>query len=403
MPVFTYRVARADGTTLEGQIEGDNEPMARAQLEGQGLYVFRLRPKGLRTAASSRQPRRRGGFSSQDSLIFNQELLALIKAGLPILRVCDLLIERAKQSGFRAVLEEVRRDIRGGASASDALSRHPDYFPSLYIATVRAGEQAGNLPEVLQRYISHLKLMIGLRQKMTKALAYPTVLVLASVGLIVFFLAFVVPSFMEIYRDSSKSLPVPTQILISLIDTTQAYLMPGLLVIGVLVVVFVLWVRSVSGRLAWDGLLLWTPWIGETFAKHHAIQFARSLATILSGGTPLVDGLHIARGSLSNRFLAHRLDRATAQVRDGATLSASLGEQQVLPRLALEMVAVGEETGSLDHMLRDVAEFYENDLDYRLNQLTSYIEIVLLVMMGLVVGTILIVMYLPIFEMAASV
>lgn len=403
MPVFTYRVARADGTTLEGQVEGDNESTARAQLEGQGLLVFQLRQRGARTASAPRRTRGTGGFSSQDALIFNQELLALIRAGLPILRVCDLLIERAKHADFRAVLEEVRRDIRGGASASDALSRHPAYFPALYIATIRAGEQAGNLPEVLQRYIGHLKLMIGLRQKMMKALAYPAVLVLASVGLIVFFLTFVVPSFMEIYRDSTKSLPLPTQILISLVETARAFLVPGLVVIGLLAVLFVLWVRSAPGRLKWDGWLLLVPWVGETLVKHHTIQFTRSLATILSGGTPLVDGLHIARGSLSNRALALSLDRAAAQVRDGATLAASLGQQQVLPRLALEMVTVGEETGSLDHMLRDVAEFYEGDLDYRLNQLTSFIEVVLLLAMGLVVGTILVVMYLPIFEMASSV
>ncbi len=403
MPVFTYRVARADGTTLEGQVEGDNESTARAQLEGQGFFVFQLRPKGARGAVSPGRPQQKGSLSLQDSLIFNQELLALIKAGLPILRVCDLLIERARQAGFRAVLEEVRRDIRGGASASEALSRHPAYFPSLYIATIRAGEQAGNLPEVLQRYISHLKLMIGLRQKMMKALAYPAVLVLASLGLIVFFLVFVVPSFMDIYRDSTKSLPLPTEILIGLVETLQTYMMPGLIGIGALGLAFLLWVRTAPGQVAWDGILLRIPWVGETYVKHHTIQFTRSLATVLSGGTPLVDGLQIARGSLSNRFLSLRLDRATAQVRDGATLAASLGEQRVVPRLALEMVTVGEETGALEHMLRDVAEFYEGDLDYRLNQLTSFIEIALLVAMGLVIGTILIVMYLPIFEMAASV
>lgn len=403
MPLFTYRVARPDGTTLEGQVEGDSEPTARAQLEGQGLFVFQLRPKGAWTVASPGRTRRKGSFSSQDALIFNQELLALIKAGLPILRICDLLIERAKQPGFRAVLEDVRRDIRGGASASDAMSRHPEYFPALYIATIRAGEQAGNLPEVLQRYIQHLKLMIGLRQKMMKALAYPAVLVLASLGLILFFLTFVVPSFMDIYRDTSKALPLPTQILIGLVEAAQVYLVPGLIGVGVLGLVFLLWVQSAAGRVAWDRVLLLAPWIGETFVKHLTIQFTRTLATILSGGTPLVDGLQIARGSLSNRFLALRLDQAVAQVRDGATLSASLGEQRVLPRLALEMVTVGEETGALETMLRDVAEFYEGDLDYRLNQLTSFVEIALLLGMGLVVGTILVVMYLPIFEMAASV
>ncbi len=403
MPAFTYRVARTDGTTLEGQLEGENESTARAQLEGQGMCVLQLRQKGLWAATHSGQTRRTGKISLQDSLIFNQELVALIKAGLPILRVCDLLIERARQPRFRAVLEEVRKDIRGGASASDAMSRHPEHFPGLYIATIRAGEQAGNLPEVLQRYIQHLKLMIGLRQKMAKALAYPTVLLAASVGLVFFFLTFVIPIFMEIYRDSTKTLPLPTQMLLAIVETVQAYLMPGLIVSVGLGIACTIWVHSESGRRTWDHLLLKIPWVGETLMKHHTIQFTRSLATILSGGTPLVEGLQIARASLSNRSLSAGLHLATDQVRDGATLSASLGEQGVLPRLALEMVTVGEETGSLDQMLRDVAEFYEGDLDYRLNQMTSFVEMALLLFMGVVLGTLLVVMYLPIFEMAASV
>ena len=159
MPTFLYRVARSDGTTLDGQIESESEGVARAQLEGEGLLVLQLRRKGDWSSLSSPSTRSQGKIPIQEFLIYNQELLALIKAGLPILRVCDLLIERTRHSGFRAALELVRQDIRGGASASDAFSRHPTYFPELYIASIKAGEQAGNLPEVLQRYIQHLKLM----------------------------------------------------------------------------------------------------------------------------------------------------------------------------------------------------------------------------------------------------
>lgn len=403
MPEFSYRAARSDGTTLEGQVEGDNEATARAQLEAQGLLVFHMRRKGDRSSLALVSGRGKGNISLQDFLVFNQELLALIKAGLPILRVWDLLIERARQPAFRSVLEVVRQDIRGGASASDALARHPTYFPELYIASIRAGEQAGNLPEVLQRYILHLKLMIGLRQKMLKALAYPAVLVGASVLVILFFLVFVVPSFMEIYQDTARSLPVPTQILISLVETIQASLIPvagTLLVLGIGLRV---WCRTTTGRSVWDRMLLRIPWVGETLLKQHTIQFARTLATVLSGGTPLVEALQISRGAMSNTFLAAGLTGAVSQIREGATLGASLAKYEIVPRLALEMLAVGEETGSLEMMLRDVAEFYEGELDFRLNQLTTGIEILLLLFMGLVIGTIVVVMYLPIFQMAGSV
>ncbi len=221
MPTFLYRVARSDGTTLDGQLDSDNESLARAQLEGQGLLVFRLQPKGSWSSVVSVSIQTRGRISLQEFLIFNQELLALIRAGLPVLRVFDLLIERARHAGFRRILEGVREDIRGGASASEALSRHPTYFPDLYIASIRAGEQAGNLTEVLQRYIVHLKLMIGLRQKVTKALLYPAFLVLIGIVVVAFMLGYVLPVFMEVYEGSAKSLPYATQLLITVVERGQ--------------------------------------------------------------------------------------------------------------------------------------------------------------------------------------
>src|SRR5206468_12330964 len=182
MPSYLYRAARADGTTLEGQAEGEDEQAVRAELENQGFLVFRLRPLGAWPAIlGSGLWGRKRGIPLQEFLVFNQELLALVKAGLPVLRVWDLLIERASHSGFQQALRTVRQDIRGGASASEALAKHPIHFSELYIATVKAGEQSGNLAEVLQRFIAYLKLMIGLRQKVSKALAYPGFLVLAGI------------------------------------------------------------------------------------------------------------------------------------------------------------------------------------------------------------------------------
>ncbi len=402
MPVFQYRVARSDGTTLEGQIEGNSEGAARSQLEGQGLLVFQLRRQGSWSTLASASTQRHGKIALQEFLIFNQELVALIKAGLPILKVWDLLIERAKHAGFRAVLESVRQDIRGGASASEALSRHPVHFPELYIASVKAGEQSGNLPEVLQRYIQHLKLMIGLRQKIVKALAYPSFLVVASAIVLAFFLLFVIPTFMEIYADSSKSLPFATQVLMSAVSMFQGLLLPG--IIGLIIggVAFRVWYRTAGGRLLWDGVFLNIPWIGDMLQKQYTIQFTRTLATVVSGGTPLVEALQIARGAISNRRLSTGLAAAVTEIREGAALAAALGRHRILPRVALEMVAVGEETGSLELMLRDVAEFYEGEMDFRLGQLATWIETALLLTMGVVVGTIVIIMYLPVFQMAGA-
>jgi len=403
MATFAYRVARSDGSTFDGQIEGEEEQLVRAKLESQGLLVFKVQRRGAAPATTSVGMRSLRKLPVQEFLIFNQELSALMKAGLPVLRVWDLLIERAGHAAFQQALKTVRQDIRGGASASDALAKHPTYFPDLYIATMKAGEQSGNIAEVLQRFIVYLKLMIGLRQKVTKALAYPAFLVLVGVAVIGFLLSYVVPTFVSVYGEVGKTLPAATQTLIDLVNELQRYLVPGLLALLGVGLTIRAYYRTTAGRLAIDRLLLGLPVLGPIFVKHHTIQLARTFSTILASGTPLVEALQIARGAVSNRFVSKGLAGAVEKIREGATLAAALNRPKVFPKLALEMISVGEETGSLENMLRDVAEFYESDLDLRLTQLTTWIEPTLLLVMGLLVGAIVVVMYLPVFQMAGNI
>ncbi len=401
--MYAYRVARVDGTTFDGHIEGDDEQLVRAKLEADGLFVFRVSRHGGRTLSPALALAAWHKLPMQEFMIFNQELLALVKAGLPVLRVWDLLIERTQRTAFREALQGVRQDIRGGASASEALARHPQYFTDLYLATIRAGEQAGNLPEVLQRYIAYLKLMIGLRQKVTKALAYPAFLIIVGVAVVGFLLSYVIPTFVSVYGESARSLPTATRVLINLIHIGQAYLIPVIIILGVLVIAGRSWYRTAGGRLTVDRQLLRVPVIGPILVKHHTIQFTRTMATVLSGGTPLVDALEISRGAISNRFVSGGLAAAVTEIREGSTLASALERSQILPKLAIEMLSVGEETGSLEPMLRDIAEFFDGDLDVRLTQLTTWIEPVLLLVMGIVVGGIVIIMYLPIFQMAETI
>src|SRR5262245_47941663 len=226
MATFAYRVARSDGSTFDGQIEGEEEQLVRAKLESQGLLVCKVQRRGAAPATTSVGMRSLRKLPVQEFLIFNQELFALIKAGLPVLRVWDLLIERAGHAGFQQALRTVRQDIRGGASASEALAKHPSYFSELYIATIRAGEQSGNLPDVLQRFIGYLRLMIGLRQKIAKALAYPAFLIIVGLAVVGFLLAYVMPTFIAVYSESARTLPVATQALIDLVTMAKTYLVP---------------------------------------------------------------------------------------------------------------------------------------------------------------------------------
>lgn len=403
MALYAYRVARPDGSILEGQIEGDEEQFVRAKLEGQGLLVFRLQRRG---AAGSRPLPGISAFRGLplgEFLVFNQELLALIKAGLPVLRVWDLLIERARHQGFQQALRMVRQDIRGGSSASEALAKHPSYFSELYVATIKAGEQSGNLVDVLQRFITYLKLMIGLRQKVAKALAYPGFLVLVGVAVVGFLLSYVMPTFVSVYAETAKSLPAATQLLIDLVSTVKVYVVPGFALCIALLLAGRAYYATVNGHLVIDRFLLRAPVLGAIFIKHHTIQLARTLGTILAGGTPLVEALHITKSAISNRFIAAGVADAVDEIREGTTLAAALDRPKVFPKLAMEMLSVGEETGSLEAMLHDIAEFYEGDLDLRLTQLTTWIEPVLLLIMGVVVGGIVVIMYLPVFQMAGNV
>ncbi|BFU93619.1 MAG: General secretion pathway protein F [Nitrospira sp.] len=403
MPVFSYRVARPDGSTLDGQVEGEEESLVRARLEGEGYLVFKLQRRGGAIGGSTMSLSAFRGLPLGEFLIFNQELLALVKAGLPVLRVWDLLIERARHSGFQQVLRMVRQDIRGGASVSEALAKHPAYFSELYIATFKAGEQSGNVADVLQRFITYLKLMIGLRQKVGKALAYPGFLILVGVGVIGFLLTYVMPTFISVYSESAKTLPAATQALIDLVTAARAYLIPMTVSLAAVLLAGRAYYATPAGHLTVDRMLLRAPLLGQIFVKHHTIQLARTLGTILAGGTPLVDALHITKGAVSNRYIAAGVGDAVDDIREGTTLAAALGRPGVFPKLAIEMLSVGEETGALETMLHDVAEFYEGDLDLRLTQLTTWIEPVLLLVMGVLVGGIVIVMYLPVFQMAGTV
>ncbi len=402
MAVFAYRVARSDGSMIQGSLEGEGEAAVRTKLESQGLLVFALHRRG-----ASATPRLRswsfGGLPLGQFMIFNQELLALIKSGLPILRVWDLLIDRAGHPGFRQALRDVKEDIRSGASASEALAKHALYFPDLYVATIKAGEQSGNLPEVLQRYVVYLKLMMELRQKVTKAISYPIFLIGIGVAVIGFLVAYVMPIFVSVYGEMGKTVPWATRMLLQLVAHAEVWGVAAAMALAGLILGVRAYYATSAGQLMIDRFILTLPLVGTVAVKHNAVQFTRTLGTILAGGTPLVDALQGARAAVSNRFISSRLAGAVEEIREGTTLAEALERCQVLPKLVIEMLSVGEETGSLEAMLRDVAEFYEADLDTQLGQLTTWMEPALLLVMGILVGGIVIVMYLPVFQMAGAV
>lgn len=403
MPNFYYRAARTDGTVIEASMEGVNELGVRAQLEAQGLFLLSLDGERLKLASRGSAWCWRRRLSLRDFLVFNQEFTALVKAGLPILQNCEVLAERADTPEFRTALEGLRSEIRGGASISDGMAKYPEYFPDLYRASIGAGEQSGNLLEVLQRYIAYLKLLIETREKVAKAVAYPGFLVMVGGGVIGFLLTYVIPTFADIYGQSDRELPWATQLLLTAVtDLKEAA--PWLLLCSLGVTIFLFtWLRTENGRWFVDRVTLRMPLIGSIFLKHQLIQLTRTLATVLAAGLPLLTALQITQKALTNRVLAKAVKDAADQVRNGTSLADSFQESGLLPPLSIKMISVGEATGALEPMLRDLAEFHESELEYRLGQITTWIEPVLLLVMGLLVGGIVIVMYLPVFQIAGSI
>lgn len=401
MPTFHYRAARPDGTIVETDAEGETPRAIRSKLEAQGLLILDFSGSGTRprlSFASRQRP-----IPPRDFLVFNQEFLALVKAGLPMLRCFDLLTDRLAQGGFQQALQAVRESIRGGSAISEAMAMHPIYFPELYQASLRAGEQAGNLPEVLRRYIDYLKMLIGVREKVIKATIYPLFLLgfglLVTIGL----LFFVLPSFAEVYQESRVELPWATQVLLNITNSAGQWIIVVLIAFGLIGAWGYWWKTTPQGQWRIHWLLLNAPVLGPLFLKNQVIRLARTLSTILGGGIPLLSALQVTAQSMPNKVFAKALDGVITQVREGTSLSVALKNEKFLPNLTLEMIEVGETTGALETMLFEVAEFHEGELDFQLSRMMTWIEPIFIILIGLILGGVVIALYLPIFQMAGAV
>ncbi len=339
----------------------------------------------------------------KDLLILNQELLALVRAGLPIMASLDLLVDRTTNPRLKAILGQIREDVKGGLAFSDAAERHPHVFSRLYTASLRAGEKAGNFSEVLGRYIDYTKRVLALRKKVLNAIFYPSVLVIITGAVITFLLTFVVPTFSRIYSEFEATLPFPTQVLIAVTRFLKGNLLFIALALVLMAFAFGQWRQTETGRRWIDKLVLRLPWFGEVAAKYSLSMFSRTLATVTGGGIPIVPALEVASGSVQNTSIGRQIKGIIPRVEAGEGLASALATSRIVPPMALEMIAVGESTGSLEEMLNHVAEFYESEVDTRLSTMASLIEPIIIVSMGLIVATIVITMYLPIFHLASVV
>jgi type IV pilus assembly protein PilC len=397
---FRARLASSTGEIIEGVYAAETEARLRHELEDKGLYVLSLQPKHAIGGISLHVPQRRS-VSTREFLVFNQELATLLKAGMPLVQSLDLLKGRVTSPVFKAVLTDVHEQVRSGTALSDAFGAQGDLFPRVYTASLLAGERSGNLDAVLRRYVEYTKIIATVKRKTVSALVYPAILISLALVLVTIIVVKVVPAFSDFYASFGANLPLITRIIVAVSDFIRAQLLLILIGLAAVVAVFVAWVRQPGQQARFDHVILNLPMLGQVAKKFATSQMARTLATLLGGGLPLVNALDIAAKSIGNQFMAAQLGVVSTRVREGESFAAALDARHVFPDVAVKMAEVGESTGALQEMLNTVADFYDEDISTTMDRFITLVEPILLVIMGIVIAGLLLALYMPLFQLSS--
>lgn len=395
---FVCRYGTPDGHVLTEVHEGPDVGAVERELERHGYHIFEVRPRGVpflpswpfRGGARKRMP-------NDEFLVFNQELAALLHAGLPLLQSLDLMLERLEDPSVREVLTEIRDQVKSGAELSDAFASFGDMFPPLYSSTLKAGERTGELEVVIRRFIRYLKLVLDVRRRIISALIYPAVLICLSIAMLGVLAIYVVPNFSKFYEDLDAELPKITLMTLGMSTWLREHYL--WIIAGLIVAVLTArsWIRTPHGRATFDRWRLKVPLVGQIFHYFALSEFCRSLATLIAGGLPLVSGFEIAVRAVGNRHVSASIEPAIGEVRQGQAFHEALHRTETFPKLAIDMIKVGEATGSLDDMLTNVSDYFDERVETRVQRMLALVEPLMLIVMGVIVALLLISIYMPMF------
>ena len=397
---FRCRVGAESGDVVEGVYVAESESKLRQELESKGLFILSLRRRGAFGWPGLALPTRRR-IKTREFLVFNQELATLLRAGMPLVQSLDILRQRVDDTGFKATLNEVHDRVRAGAALSEAFEAQGSMIPGMYTASLLAGEKSGGLEEVIRRYVAYMKVISTVRRKTVSALVYPLILMTLSAIVVAIIVLRVVPEFEGFYRSFDADLPIATRAIVAISQFVRGYLLVLVLGAGGMVVAVWYWLRQQGGAAMLDRLILRVPLVGTIAARFATSQLTRTLATLLSGGIPLVNALDVASRALGNRFFADQLTQVGQRVREGEALAAALDDRGVFPAVAIKMVEVGESTGALREMLTAVADFFDEEIDTQLGRFITIIEPVLLLIMGIVIAALLLALYMPLLQLGS--
>jgi type IV pilus assembly protein PilC len=398
MPVYVWKGTDRQGKRQSGEIEADNPSLARQFVIRKGITIssFKAKPKDLLEYLPFLKTR----VTEKELVVFVRQFATLINAGLPLVQSLEILREQQDNKTFSGVLKDVKRDVEGGATFSDAIKKHPRVFDYLFLHMVAAGEAGGILDVILNRLATYIEKIAKLKKKVKGALTYPAIVVTIAVSVIAVILIYVIPVFTGLFKDAGVKLPALTLFVVNLSDFTKRFFF--WMILGVILLVFLL--RKIRkqprGRLATDRLLLRAPIFGLLIRKVAIARFSRTLGTLLSSGVPILDAMNIVANTAGNAVVEEAIRESRTAIAEGRSVADPLQETKVFPPMVTKMIAVGEATGALDSMLEKIADFYDEEVDTTVEALTSLLEPLLIVFLGVTIGGILVAMYMPIFQLA---
>ncbi|MEM8994941.1 MAG: type II secretion system F family protein [Acidobacteriota bacterium] len=395
---FLCRYGTPDGRVISAVQSGNDASTVRRDLERQGYHIFEVKPRSA--LMSFKLPftgPKRKRIDNEVFLAFNQELAALLRAGLPLLQALDLMLERMEDPVLRDVLTDIRDRVKSGEELSDAFASFGDVFPKLYSSTLKAGERSGELEAVIRRFIRYLRLVIDARKRVVSALVYPAVLIGLSAAMLLVMAVYVVPMFSQFYSDLDAELPTITKITLGVSYFMRDHI--GLVSVGLVLALFGIraGIRRPEGRRFFDKYRLRVPLLGQIFQGFALSEFCRSLSTLIAGGIPLVSAFETSTEAVSNSFISGEIRPAIDDVRQGQAFHDALDRTGVFPHMSIDMIKVGEATGSLDEMLGSVADYFDEKVETRIERLLALVEPLMLVIMGVLIGLLLVSIYLPMF------
>jgi type IV pilus assembly protein PilC len=400
MATFVWKGRTLAGESQAGEIDVARQEEAVEQLRKKRILVTSIRPKG----GGFQMPKIGGhGITTKDLAIFTRQFATMISAGLPLVQCLDILAKQSSKPSFGHIIGDVTREVESGSTLSDGLGKHKDVFDDLFRNMVAAGETGGVLDEILMRLATYIEKADALKRKIQSAMVYPAVVLTVALGATAFMLIFIIPTFAKMFSDFGGELPLPTRIVLNLSHFLTGFWWLMLLMGVGVAVAFNRYYATENGKRVVDALTLKMPVLGDVLLKGAVARFTRTLGTLIASGVPILGGLEITARTAGNKVIAEAIMTARASIREGETVSAPLKASGVFPPMVVQMISVGEQTGALDEMLTKIAVFYEAEVDTAVDTLTSIIEPVMIVVMGGIVGTMVVAMYLPMFKLISVV